>query len=1165
MLTRRMSLGQCCASFLLAVLTAALLRTPVAVIAVPVTPAQDVLWQDNSLAPAVSDGENVEFVNASLEHTMLRGRCEVLCSTSLRNLSAEERQNCSEMCDAGFENATALCSGLGTCGYGSKYICQEVCKLLTGTNTYVPINDTRTAKAGLSYANSTSYREIQLTYSLPGVSNTSLFLAVLTPVSQLGLPDGRPRLSLVQSNNMTFSTAQLLPSTSYRLTVSLLSDGPDLLYTTHSYFTIDEFMDAIPALNITSNAIPASISNSVRLFLRLSALPGFDQSLLTRFGISMTSEMPLCTGNDTAPLHAFLTEGTVAINVPDVFQESRHFHLLYGCAYDFKVTNRLKTAEGKSVGHPSFRVRTGNLNREIGPVINLVSKRKRVNGVSSLELTFKLPHTVHPSVIRQIRADFFLLHDAIPSFTVFQDIPIGISSSDKIDISHLVDANRCYNITMYAIPFYETPMYGRPTELQVCVPIGIAPLPPPVVPPVPQQFQNLYRLQARHVETTIAVDFPTIDLNWTQIGAIQATEFRVGLKSVQTSQYGPETRCLSNPGVFEASVDMNLSTASIPYVFSKEVFPARPFPAYGCDFQVQLAYKVPGFDGWVPLSPIRVSSPYYSISAPKVRVGPPEYIGRPDGNATVILRWLPPVTLPMNFIYAFSVYLTRVDNFPVFSQPYNVLLNATDTHDTKYIVQLPWNIYSLELGHSYTFTIYTAVYKRPVYQRSNRAVYSGIGIQTVIDLPALPTSPTPPHTEVLTSPTVQTATEANANVIIGITAPVGVIVIGIAMYTWVRFNNKSKLKMNSLRKRATINDDAAARNLYQQNGGLEGIHVTTTNFNWHGETKDEWEVDPDMVTCVGELGEGAFGKVFKAELKNGGGRKALGEGEENKDLQLQDTVQIVAVKQLKLDYGIQDLDLFKSEIELMKNVGSHPNVLRMVGCVVQTEKIMLLTEFAEFNNLHSFLVTAKEKNRLPGEKDAYYNDGTEGVPTVQINEYHTLGQVDLLSFGHQIAAGMHHLQTMKIVHRDLAARNVLVGGGKILKISDFGLAKDVYLNEEYVQKTKGKLPYKWMSIEAIRDRRYTSASDMWAYGITMWECMTLGSHPYPTLSNEDLLEFLLKGKRLSRPDGIDQDVFDAVAQCWRENPDERPQFSDMANDFAQRYQVKCHRTYIDIG
>ena len=92
MLTRRMSLGQCCASFLLAVLTAALLRTPVAVIAVPVTPAQDVLWQDNSLAPAVSDGENVEFVNGSLEHTMLRGRCEVLCSTSLRNLSAEERQ-----------------------------------------------------------------------------------------------------------------------------------------------------------------------------------------------------------------------------------------------------------------------------------------------------------------------------------------------------------------------------------------------------------------------------------------------------------------------------------------------------------------------------------------------------------------------------------------------------------------------------------------------------------------------------------------------------------------------------------------------------------------------------------------------------------------------------------------------------------------------------------------------------------------------------------------------------------------------------------------------------------------------------------------------------------------------------------------------------------------
>lgn len=113
-----------------------------------------------------------------------------------------------------------------------------------------------------------------------------------------------------------------------------------------------------------------------------------------------------------------------------------------------------------------------------------------------------------------------------------------------------------------------------------------------------------------------------------------------------------------------------------------------------------------------------------------------------------------------------------------------------------------------------------------------------------------------------------------------------------------------------------------------------------------------------------------------------------------------------------------------------------------------------------------------------------------------------------------------HLESLQITHRDLAARNILVGHGKVLKISDFGLSRVGV----YVKTTSGRIPLRWLSIEAMRDHIYTVKSDCWAYGVVLWEICTLGAFPYPSVSDKDLLRYLESGRRLEKPDSCRREM-----------------------------------------
>ncbi|XP_054458688.1 tyrosine-protein kinase receptor Tie-1 isoform X4 [Anoplopoma fimbria] len=281
------------------------------------------------------------------------------------------------------------------------------------------------------------------------------------------------------------------------------------------------------------------------------------------------------------------------------------------------------------------------------------------------------------------------------------------------------------------------------------------------------------------------------------------------------------------------------------------------------------------------------------------------------------------------------------------------------------------------------------------------------------------------------------------------------------------------------------------------------------------------------------IGEGNFGQVIKAMIKKDGSKMSA------------------AIKMLKEFASENDHRDFAGELEVLCKLGQHPNIINLIGACENRGYLYIAIEYAPYGNLLDFL----RKSRVLETDPAFAKEhGTASTLTSQ----------QLLQFAVDVATGMHYLSDKQFIHRDLAARNVLVGDSLVAKIADFGLSRG---EEVYVKKTmfgfQGRLPVRWMAIESLNYSVYTTKSDVWSFGVLLWEIVSLGGTPYCGMTCAELYEKLPQGFRMEKPKNCDDEVYELMKQCWRDRPYERPPFSQISVQLNRMQEAR--KAYVNMA
>ncbi|XP_058512216.1 tyrosine-protein kinase Fer isoform X1 [Ochotona princeps] len=261
----------------------------------------------------------------------------------------------------------------------------------------------------------------------------------------------------------------------------------------------------------------------------------------------------------------------------------------------------------------------------------------------------------------------------------------------------------------------------------------------------------------------------------------------------------------------------------------------------------------------------------------------------------------------------------------------------------------------------------------------------------------------------------------------------------------------------------------------------------------------KWILNHEDVILGELLGKGNFGEVYKGTLKD---------------------KTPVAVKTCKEDLP-QELKIkFLQEAKILKQY-DHPNIVKLIGVCTQRQPVYIIMELVPGGDFLSFLRKKKDELKLK----------------------------QLVKFSLDAASGMLYLESKNCIHRDLAARNCLVGENNILKISDFGMSRQ---EDGGVYSSSGlkQIPIKWTAPEALNYGRYSSESDVWSFGILLWETFSLGVCPYPGMTNQQAREQVERGYRMSAPQHCPEDIAKIMMKCWDYKPENRPKFSELQKELT---------------
>ncbi|XP_033920071.1 inactive tyrosine-protein kinase transmembrane receptor ROR1 isoform X3 [Melopsittacus undulatus] len=312
------------------------------------------------------------------------------------------------------------------------------------------------------------------------------------------------------------------------------------------------------------------------------------------------------------------------------------------------------------------------------------------------------------------------------------------------------------------------------------------------------------------------------------------------------------------------------------------------------------------------------------------------------------------------------------------------------------------------------------------------------------------------------------------------------------------------------------NQKSSSPPVQRQPKHVRGQNVEMSMLNAYKPKSKAKELPLSAVRFMEELGECAFGKIYKGHLYLPG----------------MDHAQLVAIKTLKDFNNPQQWAEFQQEASLMAEL-HHPNIVCLLGVVTQEQPVCMLFEYMNQGDLHEFLIMRSPHSDVGCSSD---EDGTVKS---------SLDHGDFLHIAVQIAAGMEYLSSHFFVHKDLAARNILIGEQLHVKISDLGLSREIYSADYYRVQNKSLLPIRWMPPEAIMYGKFSSDSDIWSFGVVLWEIFSFGLQPYYGFSNQEVIEMIRKRQLLPCSEDCPPRMYSLMTECWHDLPSRRPRFKEI--------------------